>query len=147
MFERFLDSIVDFLQKIFTKKICTIILVLFFTSVAAVGVFLFLAKTNWEKVYFTFRNTTEHPINLAIEDAYGRALDPRAVIPPFSEKKIQIVYEGFDFKVVGGPGKDASIGYYLSSGDSLFFKTRFLLEYDGETINEIYAHKVDDWFW
>jgi len=147
MFENFLDSIVDFLQKILTKKICTIILVLLFTSVAAVGVLFFLLEINHHNVYFTFRNKTAHPIILAIEDAYGRALRPRAVMPPFSEKEIKIVYEGFDFKVVDGPGKDASIGYYLSSGDSLFFKTRFLLEYDGEKINQIYAHKVDDWFW
>jgi len=32
---------------------------------------------------------------------------------------------------------------YTIFGKSLFFKTKYLLEYDGEKINEIYARKID----
>jgi len=148
MAENFLGAIFNFLQRvIFTKKTCMTISVLFFIFVAALGVLWILIEVNYYNVYFTFKNTTNHPINLVLENAYGTVLEPHSIIPPLSEKKIEIVYEGFDFKVFGGPGKDASIGYYISSGKSLFFKTRFLLEYDGEKINEIYANKVDKWFW
>jgi len=148
MFENFLDSIFDFLQKVvFTKKVYVIILVLSFVFVAILGVFFILLEINFNNVYFTFRNTANYPINLVLEDYYGRELEPYTIIQPFSEKKIKILYEGLYFKVFGGPGKDASIGYYISSGESFFFKTRYLLEYDGDSINEIYGPKVDDWFW
>jgi len=107
------------------------------------GISLTLLRVNFYTLYFTFINNTKTPVNLSVDIPYGGILFPEKSIPPFSSQEIKISYEVFDFKASSNEGKNATIGYYESSGYSFFFKTRFLLEYDGEKINEIYARKID----
>jgi len=100
-------------------------------------------KINFDTLYFNFKNNTENPVFLSVKTRYGGILFPEKMIPPFSSQLVEISYEVFDFNVSSDKGDNATIGYYESSGYSFFFKTRFLLEYDGEEIKEIYAGKID----
>jgi len=121
-----------------------IVILLFVTFL----VFFFkFVMNNLNNYYFEFVNNTEREIELTIEYYYIKEGSFSRKIPPFSEIefKVAIISEVVDFTLLD-LNNEMKIGYYLTMGDSFFFKTKFRLEYDGEKINTIYDYKVDSWF-
>jgi len=103
---------------------------------------------NLEYYYFEFENKTEREIALSVEYHFIKDGSFTRKISPFSEIKFRInsnSREAVELKVLDF-NHEEKIGYYLSGGSSLFFKTKFRLEYDGKNINTIYDHKIDYWF-
>jgi len=111
-----------------------------------IGLHKFVAS-NLNYYYFEFSNATEREIEVSVEYYYIKDGSFSITIPPISEKKfrVSIFSESVNIKV-NDLENEANFDYYLTSGDSFFFKTKFRLEYDGKNINVIYAEKVDYWF-
>jgi len=123
-----------------------IIAILLFVTLLVL--FFKFVMNNLNYYYFEFANNTEREIELTIEYYYIKEGSFSRKIPPFSEIEFKInssTREAVEFTLLD-LNDEMKIDYYLTMGDSFFFKTRFRLEYDGEKINTIYDYKVDSWF-
>jgi len=125
------------------RKILQLLVKIIMTLTILAGILIILVKINFNFLYFTFKNETRFPVNISVETRHGGILLPEMMITPFSSEEIKLSYEFFHFKASSCEGQIATKGYYGIYGNSFFFKTRYLLEYDGEKINEIYARKID----
>jgi len=111
-----------------------------------IGLYRFVAS-NLNYCYFEFSNATEREIEVSVEYYHIKDGSFSITIPPFTNEKFKVYAysEPINIKVHDSVN-EANTGYYITSGDSFFFKTKFLLEYDGKDINTIYEYKVDRWF-
>jgi len=103
---------------------------------------------NLENSYFEFINSTEREITVIIEHYHMIKKSFSIIVQPFSNENFKILNGGNEVVniKVNDLENEANFDYYLTYGDSFFFKTKFRLEYDGKNINVIYAEKVDYWF-
>jgi len=111
-------------------------------------IFFKFVMNNLDYYYFEFANNTEREIEVNVEYYYIKDGSFSKRIPPFSEiefKVNSVTREAATLKVLDLDNEE-NMDYYLTMGRSFFFKTKFRLEYDGEKINTIYAHKIDYWF-
>jgi len=107
--------------------------------------FLFLTKDNIDYNYFEIKNNTKTHVKLSLY--YADELYLSEIIAPLGNREVKTfthVRGGLKFIIINNEEVEVLRDYhYTIFGKSFFFKTKYLLEYDGKEIKEIYARKID----